>query len=48
VGNERSAEWLTLFLKEPKKAIPTAVMPRVKGTDGEISHLVAYMLSLKK
>ncbi|MBI4714982.1 MAG: cytochrome c [Nitrospirae bacterium] len=48
VGSKRDGDWLTKFLKEPKKVVPGAMMPPVKGTDEEIADLAAYMLSLKK
>jgi len=44
-NKNRDREWLTQFLKDPKKMIPGAKMMAVKGTDAEISALVSYLLS---
>ncbi len=43
----RDREWLTAFLKDPKKTLPGAKMMAVKGTDAQIEALVSYLLSEK-
>lgn len=47
VGSERNREWLTAFLKNPKKVLPGAKMMAVRGTEAELSALVSYLLSQK-
>ncbi len=46
VGSRRDGEWLLKFLKDPKKVADAKMMP-VKGTEEELAHLVAYLLSHK-
>ncbi len=48
VGNERDAEWIKGFLKDPKSVKPDTKQPPFKGTDEELEALVAYLMSLKK
>jgi cytochrome c2 len=47
VGAKRDAEWLRMFMKEPKAMVPKAKMLPFKGTDEELEAVVAYMASLK-
>ncbi len=47
VGSERDREWLSTFLKNPKKVLPGAKMMAVRGTEAELSSLVSYLLSQK-
>ena len=47
VGSKRDREWLSAFLKNPKKILPGAKMMPVKGTEGDLSALVSYLLSKK-
>ena len=47
VGTQRDAQWLKVFLKEPKAVNPKAKMMAFKGTEEELEALVAYLGSLK-
>jgi cbb3-type cytochrome oxidase cytochrome c subunit len=46
VGKRREADWLSKFLKDPKGTVAGAMMLPVKGSEEEISALVAYLKSL--
>jgi cytochrome c2 len=47
VGSKRDEAWLRAYLADPKSKIEGAKMPKLKLTDGELTALVQYMLTLK-
>ena len=47
VGTQRDAQWLKVFLKDPKAVNPRAKMMAFKGTEEKLEALVPYLGSLK-
>lgn len=47
VGSKRDEAWLRAYLADPKSKVEGAKMPKLKLTDGELTALVKFMLSLK-
>jgi mono/diheme cytochrome c family protein len=48
VGSKVRPEWLVRWLKNPRKYLPHGKMPNMRLEEGEMAHLVSYLVSLKK
>jgi mono/diheme cytochrome c family protein len=46
-GTKRTAQWMVVFLKNPRSKIPKGTMPPAEGSARDLQDLAAYMMTLK-